>query len=314
MKRVFVSLAFVFATLFSQAHPGIGIVYDGDQTIYYTDLTHVWRLNTTTGIAEIYIENVHTHELYLDKEGNLYGEHYWYIESQQVFKNYIWKVDRNGKFQKIRGDQEGENEDFSFVRDESFASYFLRKKDSNYEIVKKDSLSESVLHSAPLNHPAWKYLSSQNELLFIDYPSVYSANEDELKVLSEDISAKRFPFSMQSDHHSIYGLWTDQSENVYVAIYGGREIKKINQSGESTRVLKTSFLWSPVNGIFDKHQNLWVMECKIGGAIRVRKIDQLDLGNSSFLLENGIILTIILLIIRFILIKVRKRRLRPASS
>lgn len=314
MKRVLTPLVFLLLAFFAQAHPGIGIVYDGDQTIYYTDLTHVWKLNTRTGVAEIYIENVHTHELFLDKEGNLYGEHYWYIESQQVFKNYIWKVDKNGNFQKIREDQEGENEDFSFVRDESFASYYLRKTNSNYEIIKKDSLNEKVLHSVSLNHPAWKYLNSQNELLFIDYPSVYSANQEEIKVLSEDISAKRFPFSIQSDHHSIYGLWTDQNANVYVAIYGGREIKRIDQSGESKRVLKTSFFWSPVNGVFDKNQNLWVMECKLGGAIRVRKVEQSQLGNSSFLLENGIILTSLLLIGRFIYAKVRKRRLRAISS
>jgi hypothetical protein len=64
-------------------------VYDGKNTIYYSDLNHIWKLDTNTGLAIIYKENIHSHQLFLDKQGNLYGEHYWYLEPEGKFQNYI---------------------------------------------------------------------------------------------------------------------------------------------------------------------------------------------------------------------------------
>ncbi len=269
------------------AHPGIGLVYDGKKTIYFTDLVHVWKLDITTGEPEIFLENIHTHELYLDPQGHLYGEHYWYVESEGKFKNYIWKADEKGILTKIIEDRYDENNDFSFVRNNRFESFEIRKTADNYEIIKSDSVTETVLHQAKLKHPTWKYLTKKEELLFIDYPSLYLANSSDMVLLESDISSSRFPFSLQSENHSIYGVWTDQNENIYVALYGGRQVIKIDKEGYMNRILTSSFLWSPVNGVFDKNEDLWLMECRIGGEIRVRKIEQSELNKkASFLKEN----------------------------
>lgn len=304
MKRVLcVILLWVVSSITNlQAHPGIGLVYDGDQTIYYTDLTQVWKLNIETGATEVFVKDVHTHELYLDHEGNLYGEHYWYIESEQKFKNFIWRVNKRGEFTKIRSDQYGENEDFSFIRDDSFHSFELRQQNDVYQIIKKDTAQEYILHTAKLNQPTWKYLSNDENLLFVDYPSIYLANRDTLQLISSDVSSKRIPFSMQSDHHNIYGIWTDADENIYAAIYGGRVVKKIDKEGKTKRIVKSSFLWSPVNGIFDKEDNLWLMEARIGGSVRVRKISKSELDQrTSFTLENILILGSLVLLIALVI-------------
>ncbi|MEK6565879.1 MAG: hypothetical protein AABZ41_04135, partial [Bacteroidota bacterium] len=50
---------------------------DSQGNVYYTDLKHVWKL-TPDGTKSIAIRNVHTHELYIDPQDNLYGEHLWY--------------------------------------------------------------------------------------------------------------------------------------------------------------------------------------------------------------------------------------------
>lgn len=318
MKAIYLLLFFTIFSFKSYAHPGIGIVYDGKNTIYYTDLTHVWKLDVKSGKSEIFIENIHTHELYIDKSGNLYGEHYWYIESEEKFKNYIWKANVNGELDIIRDEQYGENLDFSFIRNDDFESFDILKRQNIYEIVKKDSLNETILSKAELNHPTWKYLTDKEELLFVDYPSIYSFKSEELKLIAEDVSSKRFPFSTQSNEHNIYGIWNDNNDNIYVAIYGGREVKKIERDGNTNRVLKSSFLWSPVNGVFDENGNLWLMECKIGGKIRVRKINQSELSNNaSFIVEN-IILTLTLLIILISIYQKIKRirrnkKLRPTT-
>lgn len=307
-KSIIISLI-LLSSITIKAHPGIGLVYDGDKTIFYTDLIHVWKLNIENGDKEIAVKDVHTHELYLDEENNLYGEHYWYIESEEKFKNFIWQLDKNGNLQKIREDQYGENDDFSFTRNDNFASFEVRQSNDIYMIIKKDSINETILHKAKLNHPTWKYLTANEELLFIDYPSIYSAKSKNLELVKDDISSKRFPFSTQSTDHNIYGVWTDKNDNIYVAIYGGREVKKINREGNTSRIVKSSLLWSPVNGVFDKNGNLWLMECKIGGKIRVREINSSEIkNNATFIIENSISILILVGVVFITHQRIKRRK------
>jgi len=302
IKPWFGFFLFSLILLSLQAHPGIGLVYDGDQTLYYTDLNHVWELNTKTGEAHIYIENIHTHELALDAEGNLYGEHYWYVESQEQFWNYIWVKPKDSPLEKIRGDLEGENEDFSFVRDSGFASYTIRPNNGRYEIVRTDSVRQHSWHKVDLNRPGWPFVSPGGKLYFSDYPRLYAATPEGVEIITEDLSSSRFPFSLQDKTHHIYGIWQDMADAVYVALYGGRQVVRINPEKKIERVLKTGLSWSPVNGIFDKENHLWLMEARLDGVVRVRKISMTQLmPGSSFGTENIVLLLALLVILGIIL-------------
>lgn len=312
LKCLFCLLCFSLSFLSVESHPGIGLVFDGDHNIYYTDLNHVWQLDTESGEARIYVENVHTHELARDWDGNLYGEHYWYKESEEEFWQYIWRKGLNGNLEKIRGDQKGENQDFSFVRDRSFASYEIQPKNGLYQIVKRDSIAQISWHTIDLNRPGWSFVTPGGELLFSDYPSVYSATQEGVAILVKDLSASRFPFSLQDKTHHMYGIWLDRTDAVYVALYGGRQVMRITSEGKIERVFRTGLLWSPVNGVFDKDDQLWLMEARMDGAVRVRMIDkeQLTTG-ASFSAENIVLFISLLIILGIILLfsrYIRRRR------
>ena len=60
-----VSLLLAFLAPAAHAHPGVGIVRDRAGNVYYTDLTHVWRI-APNGRKAIVVRNVHTHELAMD--------------------------------------------------------------------------------------------------------------------------------------------------------------------------------------------------------------------------------------------------------
>src|SRR5688572_4814074 len=85
-----------FSAVTSGAHPAIGIVIDRSGNIYYSDLTHVWRV-APNGAKAIVVPNVHSHELYLDDQGNLYGEHVWY-EGEKIDRwgHYVWRRNAAG--------------------------------------------------------------------------------------------------------------------------------------------------------------------------------------------------------------------------
>ena len=75
--KIILSTVFLFITFLLSAHPGIGIVMDSKGNVFYTDLVHVWQI-TPDGEHQIALKNVHTHQLFLDENGHLYGEHSWY--------------------------------------------------------------------------------------------------------------------------------------------------------------------------------------------------------------------------------------------
>lgn len=293
----------------SLAHPGIGFVYDGEHTIYYTDLAHVWTLNTLTGKSQILIENIHSHELAMDSLGVLYGEHYWYIESQEVFKNYIWKYEQNGRFEKIRLDQIGENDDYSFVRDEGFNSFRVFKKEDRFVVIRNEN---EVYYEGEMNNPTWSAITKDGNLIIVDYPQLLSVNDQVLDTLLNDLSISRMPFSMQHDHHHLYGVWFDRDKSIYVANYGGRSILKVTGKESFEEIYTSPFFWSPVNGLFDNAGNLWVLEASITGNIRVQKVRPSDLstsnGNVGFWITGAILGCILIFFL-----KKQKRQLATPS-
>ena len=96
MKPLVAAILLVLASATARAHPGIGIVVDARGNVYYTDLTHVWRI-APDGKRTVAVRGVHTHELHLDAQGNLYGEHLWYNgEAANTWGHYVWRLRPSG--------------------------------------------------------------------------------------------------------------------------------------------------------------------------------------------------------------------------
>ncbi len=287
MRSVVFTLFFTLIGPYLYAHPGIGLVYDGDNTIYYTDLEHVWRLNISNGEKEIAVQGVHTHELSMDRFGNLYGEHYWYDESEQVFKNRIWKLDRQGVHTYLNDERIGENIDFGFVRDREFGMYQFLPDNGSHSIIRTDSVGTTSLHRGGFTNPLWPYLGKENSLYFTDNDALYKLSSGSISRLAEGLISARVPFSVQDKKHSLFGIWTDSSNNAYVAVYRGRVVRRIDVTGRVTTPLKTSFLWSPLNGVFDKNGDLWLLQGSLLGKVSIEKVEGDTLRNdASFLVEN----------------------------
>lgn len=63
-----------------KAHPGIGLVKDSKGNMFYTDLTKILKISVD-GKKTVDVPNVHSHEIFIDENDNLYGEHLWYLDS-----------------------------------------------------------------------------------------------------------------------------------------------------------------------------------------------------------------------------------------
>ena len=116
------------------AHPGTGIVEDGKGNIYYTDLEQVWRI-APDGSRSVAVPDVHTHELYIDAEDNLHGEHSWY--EGEATNRWGWRAWRRSPDGRIAVDVPptvGVRSDYSFVRDSAGNMYYA---DSEGYVVRR---------------------------------------------------------------------------------------------------------------------------------------------------------------------------------
>lgn len=259
----------------TEAHPGIGIVMDNEGNVFYTDLIHVWKISPD-GTRTIAVKNVHTHELYLDANGDLYGEHEWYEgEATDKWGNYVWCLSKDGVLEKVIPDVEGFLDNTTLIRDLTGNSYWA-KKTGNLEVLMKQT-SDGRNHQFTdhqFDDIRWMHYSKNDKNLYVvDHLTIKKITPSgTVEVISKELKEDRTPFEGVADRHYIFGLWTDSKLNVYVALYGAGKVKKISSSGNITTVFSSQEGWSPCGGLIDKEGIMWVMEFSKNNVTRVRKI------------------------------------------
>ncbi len=291
MKRL---LLIAMLALSAHAHPGVGIVIDSRGNLFYTDLEQVWRIaaNGATGIAA---PNVHTHELYLDAQDNLYGEHLWYNgETLKTWGSRVWKRSPDGNVVDVVPSHPGFNEDTSFVRDGAGNMYIARRDENVIERCVAPAASPAgppaarwreqeppgrrrsrrqaggapcvVFAHAPFHDIRWMTVTPGGTLYLIDVVDLVRITPDgRVTTIARDLSGKR-------EKHQVMGVWTDPSENVYVADYANRAVKRIDRHGRVEIIERSTFPWSPTGGTFAKNGDLWLLEATFTNSVRVRRV------------------------------------------
>src|SRR5688572_10350102 len=171
MKTRSLALAFVMAAAVPlSAHPPVSVVVDAQGNAYYSDLDQVWKV-TPGGTKTVAVPGVHTHELYLDARGNLYGEHLWYEgERTDKWGHYLWRRSPDGKVVKLIPDREGFPRDYSFVRDAAGNQYVVSNDNKRIEKIAPNG-RKSVLAKG-FNNIRWMISTPDATLYLVDKTDV----------------------------------------------------------------------------------------------------------------------------------------------
>jgi hypothetical protein len=257
------------------SHPGIGIVEDSKGNIFYSDLKQIWKISLN-GRKTIAVQNVHTHELYIDNNDNLFGEHLWYNgERLNTWGHYVWKLSSTGVFEKVIPDKEGlRDESYSFVRDHGGHMFFAdRKQDCQHVKVKKPDNTVTKLTIQCFTNIRWMQVDRKGIVYVVDETDLKKINKQGVvKTIEAEVSDRKLTNLYQKDQHSVYGIWDDKEGNIYTAVYTGRLIKKFTPDGKIEVVAETALPWSPSAGLVDRSDNLWILENSITGDVRVERI------------------------------------------
>lgn len=276
MKTILGILFIVLSIHQLMAHPGIGIVMDSEGSVFYTDLSHVWKI-AADGTHTIAVEDVHTHELYLDQYDNLYGEHFWYEgEATDKWGSYVWCLSNSGVLEQTIPPTEGFLSNNTLVRDADSNMYWPEKL-GDHEVLKKETpQGEITLHTnSKFKDIRWMYYAESNAYLYvIDHLNLKKVNpKGEVSLVADNLYEGKSSFENVGDHHYLMGMWTDTMQNTYVAAYGAQKVKKISPNGTVETVFESDRFWSPVEGLVAPDGTWWIMEFSARNKTRVRKIN-----------------------------------------
>lgn len=255
------------------AHPSVSVVMDSRGSVYYSDLTHVWRIGTDGG-KSIAVPNVHTHELYIDAADNLYGEHLWYEgEATNKWGHRVWRRAPDGTVSVVIPPTAGFPRNYSFVRDRSGAMYWAERGTSTTITRRPPDGRTSVWSRGPFSDVRSMIAAPDGTLHLIDSGALKRVAPDGVvTTLSRSVAARSLRQFHVGDHHSVMGLWLDSRGNVYAAVYGAGVVKRVTPQGVTTTVLRSRLPWSPTGGMFAPNGDLWLMETTITNRVRVRRI------------------------------------------
>ena len=275
MKKTFHLLVMVLGLTSASGHPGIGIVQNSKGEVFYTDLKQVWKI-TLSGRVELAVPDVHTHELYLDPQGNLYGEHLWYNgEQKNTWGHYVWKRAADGTVTKVVPDTEGFLEDYSFVRDHFGRMYWADRTASCQKVVRRNANNSRTTLDAPCFHNIRAlHALHDGSVVVVDFQDIRKITaQGKVVTVATRIANKKWTTSNVDNQNAVMGIWDDAEGNLYAAVMSERMVKRFRPDGTEGVVFKTSFPWTPTGGMVDSMGRLWVLETNTVNDVRVERRD-----------------------------------------
>ena len=271
-----VTLAGLAVAAPARAHPGVGIVMDRRGNVFYTDLARVWKIGAD-GRKTVAVASVHTHELWLDHEGSLYGEHLWYEGDATKRWGYrVWRRSPDGTVTDVLPARSGFRSDYSFVRDAGGASYWFEREHKPPRFRKRSAggVASTLAECASCRDVRWMTAAADGTVYFVDRTDLHEISPaGVIRLRAAHLGRRTATHPQAGDRHIVMGLWTDGARGVYAAIYGAGEVKRIAPDGRVTVVARSRFPWSPSGGMIAPNGDLWILEYSVTNAARARRIE-----------------------------------------
>jgi hypothetical protein len=270
MKQLFLISCFLLFKQALFADPGVGMVVDSKGNVFYTDLSNVWMLKPD-GSKTIAVPNVHTHELYMSPNDELFGEHLWYNGEQlNTWGHYLWKLNTDGTVIKIKDSTVG-FADESFVRDIAGNKYSV-EKDIPSKFWMTDTTGKKILlGQASLSGIGRLHISPKGSLYFTNKADLYIIPAgDTLQLYLKDIAELNIRDSLNNSTHGIMSTWSDDKDNLYITT--GSVIKQITKKKLVNVIYKSTGDWKPSGGLITNNGDFYVLEYNSKNEVRVNKI------------------------------------------
>lgn len=142
------------------------------------------------------------------------------------------------------------------------------EKDSVYFIRKDTSGQTMTFASGQFRDIRWMFCHPMGSVHFLDGNDLYKIEPDgQFTLLAKELCMHKQCPDTSDKKHSVFGIWWDDQNNIYAAIYEDRCILQITPNGEFHPIYQSTDGF-PINGLFDHQKQLWILENE-----EIRKID-----------------------------------------
>ncbi|GAB5534418.1 MAG: hypothetical protein Rubg2KO_06670 [Rubricoccaceae bacterium] len=256
------------------AHPPASLVMDSQGTVYYSDLSHVWAL-ASDGSKRVVVRDVHTHELWLDPDGNLYGEDVGNVGER--YHHRVWRFTPSGPLTDVRPWREGhpsDHSDYSFARDSQGREYVLARSPHRVNVWERGTRIRTLELADQDASPGWLIVSPSGVTHITLGGALWRwAPEDTSAIrLAENLIERTDAFDFLHDRHALMGMWHGPEDEVYVSVFSGQAVKRIDSDGTVSVAARSTGDWSPVSGLIASDGAMWIQEFSTSNETRVRRI------------------------------------------
>ncbi|HEX7155541.1 MAG TPA: hypothetical protein VF618_29020 [Thermoanaerobaculia bacterium] len=199
MRALLLLFALLSATP-AAAHPAVSIVVDSQGNLYYSDLEQVFRV-TPRGVRSVAVPKVHTHELHIDADDNLFGEDSDY-EGGDRYSHAVWRRSSSGRIFTVIPRRPGFSmTDYSFVRDDAGNMYIAVGK----EIHRRTPAGRTTVLARGLTEIRRMHALRDGTLFVHDVPAIK-------RISREGVVTTVLP-NVGNDRHDVMGLFSDPAGN-----------------------------------------------------------------------------------------------------
>lgn len=245
------------------AHPSTSIVIDSRGNVFFSDLEHVWRVDTA-GRRSIAVRDVHTHELSLDERDTLFGEDNDYLGGDR-YRNRVWQRTADGRVSEVIGWRDGFWRQYGFAR-AGGATYWVQCPEQRCAIRRRTrdgrvtTLAEGPQIGVRTN---WIVAAASGELYFIVGESVRRLDRaGNVSVFAANVGRQ------------LMGMFVDRDGSLLVSAAGDKRIVRIAPDGRSRSVVaRSEGEWGPTGVTRARNGDLWLLEWSSRHKARVRHID-----------------------------------------
>lgn len=257
-----------FICLNASAHPSYGLVVTGETELIFCDVLHnagtVWRLDKSGGLSKI-LTGEHSHFIFLDHEGNIWGTNHEYLPATHNNRNTLWKLTPDQCKEVIIGPTENPREfsGVNFVIDGKGNIYF--DHDNSIYVREKETPARLLLFyqferimSLQLDRSGNIYVVDNN----IDSGTIFKITpEKDIRIIANNLREIPPPNPPLPNplHNMLYASFIDSLGNVYVANSGSRRITLIKNDKSVEHIYHSDEPWYPV-AYYQKDRIGYIME------------------------------------------------------
>jgi hypothetical protein len=248
------------------AHPAWGIVVDAKGSVYFADSerARIWKFTWRGALVQL-VNGKQSHELFLDTNANLYGEHIVRDATTGQWKVTHWQFNPEDKLidlgeppDNVRLARDAVGNQFGVARDAQTVRLFRRTPNGQISL-----LAGGLRGHADGPGAQARFMGIEALIVGTD-GALYVRDDDCIRRVSlagevRTVGGKPLAGLARANELSSGGLAADKRGNVFVADTAHGVVRKLSLDNHVETVLQTGWFWTPT-GVAVANDELYVLE------------------------------------------------------